>query len=856
MNKLILLLIGLLLSTTSQIRGFPNFTYEDNPTLKVISNDSKESIDTLVLDIIQEIKVDSVRSLMKKMEDFNTRYMFAGTRDSLVSWLYFRFKAIGIVDVIIDSFLCHNTWPRDTITWQKNVIATIPGIYYPEKNIVVGGHYDSFSYGDPLTSAPGADDNASGTAAVLEIARVLKQKNFQPKFTIRFVAFGAEELMLSGYSGCEYFAEKAKSTGMDIQLMVNHDMISYTSFATSDYKLKINYYSGFESLFSQAEYFTKKYTFLKPIKGTQNQASDSYPFWQQGYPAIYFEEFDRSPFCHTTSDLVVNYNLEYCVEVIRASCAMLVSLQAMPTVVCGLEINDMGGGNSLLIKWRPNPEPDISYYKIYVGTQPSVYDTSYRAMDSIYILRNLSHGTEYYIGISVVNNKGYESLIDEKTGTPYIIPASPQNLVAEALWHAVELRWKRNSECDLLGYNVYKIIEPQEPPVKINSEVVLDTFFTDYQSAADKYQYYFVTALDSTFYESQISDKVRSRAVSLQFGVLIVDETVDGDGTLMFPNDFQVDSFYTDITQGFSIHHYDLATENKIDISDLGAFSTVIWHGNDFSELNSLKLYRDEIKKYLNYGGKLLLTTYQPAKAFLGIITYPNDFSTGSFLYDYLGIRRVEYTPMSRFNGARSIDQCYPSIYVDTLKILSSYNNHLINIEAIYGNPNAQNIYSYETNYDSTTFPGRMKGRPVGIEYLSNDYKVVTISFPLYYMNLSEAKELVRHILISKFSEPDDVRELKNIPINLYLAQNYPNPFNPQTTIRYDLPKTTRVTIEIYDLLGHKVKTLVDEKKTAGSYTTTWNGTTEKGLTAASGIYFYRIKTDIFSNAKKMILMR
>jgi flagellar hook assembly protein FlgD len=62
--------------------------------------------------------------------------------------------------------------------------------------------------------------------------------------------------------------------------------------------------------------------------------------------------------------------------------------------------------------------------------------------------------------------------------------------------------------------------------------------------------------------------------------------------------------------------------------------------------------------------------------------------------------------------------------------------------------------------------------------------------------------------------------------------------------------------VEIFNLLGQKIKTLVNEDKVAGSYTASWNGTTEKGLTAASGIYFYRIKTENFSSTKKMILMR
>ena len=100
------------------------------------------------------------------------------------------------------------------------------------------------------------------------------------------------------------------------------------------------------------------------------------------------------------------------------------------------------------------------------------------------------------------------------------------------------------------------------------------------------------------------------------------------------------------------------------------------------------------------------------------------------------------------------------------------------------------------------------------------------------------------------------VENSNQIPNTYKLYNNYPNPFNPQTTIKYDLQKPGKVVIEIFNLLGQKIKSLVNEDKAAGSYTTTWNGTTDKGLHAASGIYFYRIKTENFSNIKKMILMR
>jgi len=88
------------------------------------------------------------------------------------------------------------------------------------------------------------------------------------------------------------------------------------------------------------------------------------------------------------------------------------------------------------------------------------------------------------------------------------------------------------------------------------------------------------------------------------------------------------------------------------------------------------------------------------------------------------------------------------------------------------------------------------------------------------------------------------------------LAQNYPNPFNPSTTIKYALQENAEVTLKIYNVLGQVVRTLVNEKQTAGYKLVVWDGTNDIGVQAASGIYIYRIEAKDFVQSKKLILMR
>ena len=103
--------------------------------------------------------------------------------------------------------------------------------------------------------------------------------------------------------------------------------------------------------------------------------------------------------------------------------------------------------------------------------------------------------------------------------------------------------------------------------------------------------------------------------------------------------------------------------------------------------------------------------------------------------------------------------------------------------------------------------------------------------------------------------EPEVTPE-EPVPKFFRLYQNFPNPFNPSTKIRYDLPVQRYVNLSIYNLLGQKVKTLVDEVQEAGRYSVFWDGTNEQGERMPSGVYFYTFDTGIIVHTKKMILVR
>jgi hypothetical protein len=101
------------------------------------------------------------------------------------------------------------------------------------------------------------------------------------------------------------------------------------------------------------------------------------------------------------------------------------------------------------------------------------------------------------------------------------------------------------------------------------------------------------------------------------------------------------------------------------------------------------------------------------------------------------------------------------------------------------------------------------------------------------------------------------------LPASYTLLQNYPNPFNPGTTIRYTLSNPSRVTLRVYNILGQLVRTLIDGTQYGGEFSAAWDGTSDRGLAVATGVYVYRLEASAVNDprqsvtaVKKMLLLR
>lgn len=253
------------------------------------------------------------------LEEFGTRYAKAANVQDVSAWLDARFRSFGFTDVAYDSFMAGTSL-------QRNVIASLAGREPLAGEIIICAHYDS--YASPTTIAPGADDNASGTAAVLEMARILKSSGYQPRLTLRFIAFGAEEL---GLLGSAHYAPLAKAAGRTIVQVQNYDMIAYCPPGAPK-EIRIIWYDNARDLAVRDSSVIRRYTTLTPVLSTSYRSqSDSYPFAVQGYKAFFNIERTFTPWYHSAHDSSSTLNMAYGAEVARSGLALLLETDAVLT---------------------------------------------------------------------------------------------------------------------------------------------------------------------------------------------------------------------------------------------------------------------------------------------------------------------------------------------------------------------------------------------------------------------------------------------------------------------------------------------------------------------------------------------
>jgi hypothetical protein len=331
-----------------------------------------QNSDSLIVAALAMISHDSMQNNVEDLQEMGTRFLISPNHKEVATWIMNKFISYGIEEVRLDSFPCNSyiSWPPflvyDTTTWQYNVEARIEGNSIPEEEIVLIGHYDCVVQdADPMVIAPGADDNASGTAATMECARVMMEMGYQPEQTLIFLASAAEELMYYGDAGTEHYAAEAQAEGRDITMAINNDMIAW-----NDGSWTIDLFNSTLSplITSMAIYIIENYTTLNIYswQPVYEVGGDIQPFLDAGYQGIYFMEHLINPNYHTINDIADNCDFQYLAEATKVSLGLI--LHADLTV--GTNQHNIIQ-NSLNI--LPNPSALTIHFVLDVTDQNTIY---------------------------------------------------------------------------------------------------------------------------------------------------------------------------------------------------------------------------------------------------------------------------------------------------------------------------------------------------------------------------------------------------------------------------------------------------------------------------------------------------
>lgn len=697
--------------------------------------------DTTILRLVNRVSADSIERQIRRLENFRTRFSRAESCRASEQYCFDYFTSLGFDSVALDSF-------QNSGQIWRNVVALRRG-RNPAKQVIVCGHLDATSE-DPYNNAPGAEDNASGTVMALEAARVLSSE--RPDLSILFIAWVGEE---QGLLGAYHYAEAARARGDDIIAVLNFDMIAYPGgeFGVAIFGDSFSLPLGqFQSRIADA------YTTLDSRAVVGRYGSDQLAFHRYGYLGTAGAEYGNSyPWYHTTADTIGNCSMELAAEVAKMTVASCFTIAVAPAPPDSFRLADLGSGGALFASWRLNGEPDVAGYRLYWGTQSGGYtDSLDKPCVPFHRIEGLQNGTRYFAAVAAFDSAGHlGGRSPEMSAVPGVLPLSPAGFAAWPARGGMKLSWRANTELDLAGYNLYRSTVSGSGYARRNTALITDTTYRDSGLASDTMYYYVCAAVDTAGSEGPYSAEKSGKAVTLDRGILLVDETRNGSGQRGSPSDPQQDNFWHYVLGWFSCTDWDVNAQGVPGPGDIGPYSTVVWHADEYQQMQASDAVPG-LANYLTEGGRLLYSGWKPVLGLVGTGSYPFNFGPGSFGYELLHLSSARQSTLLDFVGATGV-QGYPDLRVDSLKTYAAAAGKLSFADALYPR-DAEPIYAFNSASGDT-----FAGKPVAVRWLGGPHKAVFLGFPLYYCENEAARACVVKAL-SDLGEPYAVEEGRPMP--------------------------------------------------------------------------------------------
>ncbi|MBE0572646.1 MAG: M20/M25/M40 family metallo-hydrolase [Ignavibacteriaceae bacterium] len=308
--KKIILVFMLMLGTQS-------FLFPQSPTIQTIINQT--NLDSL-MHFVEELSGEVSTIIGGSPYTIVSRNKNNASNNMAANYIKQKLDSYGLV-----------TYDQNFSSTGRNVYGVQLGTVYPNKEYIICAHYDDMPSG---TTAPGADDNASGTAAVIEAARIFTQYN--SKYTIIYALWDEEE---QGLVGSAYYAQQAAIAGDSIMGVINMDMIAWDSDNDSVGEIHIRNFGNSVALKDLMLQVNTTYSIgvIPSVINPGTTASDQASFWNNGYGALLLiEEYyggDFNGYYHTINDRIIHFNQPYFHKMSRLTLGTVATLADLTDIV-------------------------------------------------------------------------------------------------------------------------------------------------------------------------------------------------------------------------------------------------------------------------------------------------------------------------------------------------------------------------------------------------------------------------------------------------------------------------------------------------------------------------------------------
>jgi len=826
--------------------------------------------DSMILSWVEEVSADSLYADVSSLVGFYTRHTYSDTVSNTTGigatrrWMRSKFQQSG---ALAEFFPWMGYWSGNPYQCY-NVNGAISGSSGGNPLIVVGAHLDSrtVSSNDITGFAPGADDDGSGTAALLELGRLLSNQAFQ--HSVSLSAFSGEE---QGLLGSAAYAQSLWNAGTRITGMVNLDMIGHIVHPGGAVdSTTVRCFSGppQESSSRQLARYVKwvgeaysdglTVTLINALD-RPGRSGDHVSFYNLGYPSVrVMETAEDVAYQHGPSDVPGNMSFSYARRVTRLVLGAVGVLTVADPAPLAPSVVNGGDGESLIVSWADSLNPPVGgvvYIAVRRSTDLNWQDVVVTPDPSPYTLTGLVENQPYQISMSVGNQEGLPSPFSlETSGTPQSA-MPPENFETTSTPIGVRLDWTPRPEPNILEYIVERSVPAGEFAV---ATVVLhpNSSWVDNSPELGQLYWYRIKSRTQHMIVGPPTEVQEGQLASHHLGIIVVDATPDGSGAPGAPDDQEVDQFYDTILEPFDVaarwdRHDSLTVGVTTSDADLALYSVVFVHMDALNA--SIGSDTTALRKYLQNGGSLFACGWRMSYSIEGRSGYDHGFAPGDFLFDLAGIDsiRVQPPPLMEFVGAIGTSG-YPDVDFDSVRF-PVWSNGLPLCDAIWTEsfpPSVSEIAAFDA---STGGSSAYHGRTVALRGGDPFASWILVDVPLYCMTAASATAFIQHAMGDLNAPPAGIphSDVNINPRDFGLDPPFPNPFNSRVIIGYSLPTAGYSTLLMYDVLGRQVAVLFDEWRPTGTYQATFDGSQ-----LSSGLYFAVLRSGGRERIRKIVLLR